>query len=304
MAAPEATKEDVKAFEETQKELETLGLRTPEPEVVEPAATIPKEPDAVAEPKAEPKVEEPKPEEVSKKEPPFDFKAYKAELRAELQADYEKKLEALKAEQSKEKPNETVSKGIEDDAKELAKKLGFDEDKTKAILETARKGLEPLSAEDKKLLEDYRADKAAREAKALEDEQNQIFETEFAGILPALQKEYPNASPEQIALAKARIDELSHSEKYHETDLDYVLFKEKEEIGKILFSPKKATFEAPRTAPVAESEDEWPEITADMTPNQMLAAEKKRQRMIDAMPKEKMRITTRDDMGRIVERDE
>lgn len=290
--------DEQEAIAATQKEMESLGLTPAEPEVVEPAEAIP----AVEPEVKEPEVEH-KPEEVSNKEPsPRDFKEYKAELRAELQADYDKKLADLKAEMSKSKPNETTTENLEEEVKKLADELQFDQDKVRRIIEVARKGIEPLTADDKKLLEEYRADKEARQTKDQEREQDEIFTTEWNEVLPSLKAKYPNASEEQLQAAKDAVDELSHSEKYHELDMDYILFKENESIGKILFSPKQATFESPRNAPIDDNSDEFPEITANMTPNQVLAAEKKQERMAESLGKEKLRVTTRDDSGRVVER--
>ena len=287
--------------EATRKEMESLGLKPAEPEAVEPTETTPEVKPETPE-KEETKVE-PKPEEVSNKEPsPRDFKEYKAELRAELQADYDKRLADLKAEMSKTKPNEVTTENLEEEVKKLAAELQFDEAKTRRIIEVARKGIEPLTADDKKLLEEYRADKEARQAKDAEREQDEIFTTEWNEVLPSIKTQYPNATDEQLQSAKDALDELSHSEKYHEMDMDYILFKEKESLGKILFSPKKATFESPRNAPLDDTSDEWPEITANMTPNQILAAEKKRERITEGLGKDKVRITTRDDSGRATER--
>jgi hypothetical protein len=208
----------------------------------------------------------------------------------------------MKAEMSKSKPNETTTENLEEEVKKLAAELQFDEAKTRRIIEVARKGIEPLTADDKKLLEEYRADKEARQAKDAEREQDEIFTTEWNEVLPSIKTQYPNATDEQLQAAKDALDELSHSEKYHEMDMDYILFKEKESLGKILFSPKQSTFESPRNAPLDDTSDEWPEITANMTPNQILAAEKKRERIAEGLGKDKVKITTRDDSGRATER--
>lgn len=296
---------DQQAFDEVQAEKAKLGIvDAPEPESEEPAETTPAD---IPEPEArEPKTEEePDPSKVADREPeptPKDFKAYKAELRAELQADYDKKFEDLKAELTKGKIDETTTEHLEDDIEALAKELDFDPAKTRKLIEVARKGVQTLSPEDKQALDEYKADKASRTQQAEEKEQQQIFETEWTGVLPSLKTQFPNATSEQIEAAKAQLDELAHSEKYHQTDLDYVLFKEREAISKTLFSPKRATFESARPVAVETDTDEWPEITANMTPNQIASAEKKRERIMSAMPGDKLRITTRDDSGKVVER--
>lgn len=295
-------KTEAELVAEKDAEMEKLGLKPAEPEVVEPTETTQEdEPEVAPEPeKVEPEAK-PKPDEVAEREPtPKDFKAYKQELRTELQADFDKKLEEFKQEALKTAPKTEI---LEDEVVALAKELDFDPAKTRRLIEVARKGIE-LTPEDKKALEDFKSQEATRKEQAEEAEQKQIFETEWTSVLPSLQKEYPNASPEQIATVKAQLDELSHSEKYHEAEMDYILFKERETIGKALFSPKKSTFESARLAPIDTDTDEWPEITADMTPNQILAAEKRREAITDGLGRDKIRITTRDDRGRIIEREE
>jgi hypothetical protein len=295
-------KSEEELVEATRKEMESLGLKPAEPEAVEPTETTPEVKPETPE-KEETKVE-PKPEEVSNKEPSLkDWKhEYKETLKTELQAEFDKKLEEMKAEMSKTKPNEVTTENLEEEVKKLAAELQFDEAKTRRIIEVARKGIEPLTADDKKLLEEYRADKEARQAKDAEREQDEIFNTEWNEVLPSIKTQYPNATDEQLQSAKDALDELSHSEKYHEMDMDYILFKEKESLGKILFSPKQSTFESPRTAPLDDTSDEWPEITANMTPNQILAAEKKRERIAEGLGREKVKVTTRDDSGKAIER--
>lgn len=291
--------DELAAFNEVQKEKEAFGIDdTAEPESEEPAETTPE-----VIPEATPE-EEPDPSKVADREPeptPKDFKTYKVELRAELQADYDKKFEDLKKELAKS-PEAPATEHLEDEIASLAKELDFDPEKTRKLIEVARKGVETLSPEDKKAIEEYRSEKTLREQERVDREQNEIFETEWNQVLPSLKEQYPNASPEQISAAKAQIDELAHSEKYADTDIDYVLFKEKESIGKTLFSPKKSTFESARPVAIDTESDEWPEITANMTPNQIVAAERKREKMMDSMPKDKLRITTRDDGGRAIER--
>lgn len=293
-------KSEQEAYEAVQAEKAALGITdTLEQEVTEPVEPTSTEP----EPTVAPEVTEPKPDEVSEREPaPRDFKTYKAELRAEMQADYDSKVEKLREEFSKAKPNETKTENLEDEIKALATELEFDEAKVRRIVEVSRKGIETLSAEDKALLAEYKTDKVARQAEAEEKEQDAIFTQEWNQTLPSIKSQYPNATEAQIIAAKDKLDELAHSEKYHMTDMDYVLFKEKEAIGKILFSPKQATFESARPSAVQTETEEWPEISANMTPNQLNAAIKQRERITEGLGSEKVRITTRDDRGHMIER--
>lgn len=291
------------AFDAVQAEKEELGIPTetvetsePETPIVEPAA---EETTEVA-PKAEEEPEDP--EEPSNRAPTSkDFKEYKKTLKEELQADFDQKLEKMKEEFSKKAPDEVTTENLEDDVKALAEKLELDPEKTKAIIEVARKGLEPLSAEDKALLEDVKKDRETRQQELADREQEEIFRTEWEALVPALKQKFPNATDAQLKAAKEKMDELSHTEKYNLTDLDYVLFKETEAFGKVLFSPKQATFESARPVTFDET-DEFPEFSPNMTPAQFANFEKKREQATESMDGEKIRITTRDDRGNIVER--
>lgn len=290
------------AIDAVQAEKTELGIPA---DVVE-TAEVEETPIVETAPEAKPKEDEDPedPEEVSNRVPTFkDFKEYKKTLREEMQSDFDGKLEKMREEMAKAKPDEDATLNLEDDVKALADKLELDPVKTKAIIEMARKGLEPLTAEDKALLEDYKKDKETRVEEAAKREQEEIFRTEWDALTPSLKKQFPNATDEQLKAAKDKMDELSHTEKYNLTDLDYVLFKEQKEFGKILFSPKQATFESARPVNFDES-DEFPEFNPNMTPAQFAAFEKGRERAMDTMGPEKVRITTRDDRGNIVEREE
>lgn len=259
-------------------------------------------------PAPEVKEEEKKPEEqVPAKaltpEEGKELKQYKAELREQLQKDFDEKFEKLKAEMVNAKPEE--KKEVEDEIKALAEELKFDPEKTRKLIEVARKGIETLTPEDKAALEEYKASKEQREKDAAERaarEEAEEFNTEWATVLPEFKKQFPNASEEQIAAAKQKMDELAHTEKYAETDLDYVMFKERETFGKILFSPKQKTFESPRVAPSEDDSAEFPTFRPDMTPAEFEAFEKRRAQYDDHQ--EPLTIRTRDERGRVVERKE
>ncbi len=305
--------EEEKAIQQTQNELRELGL---EPTVVEEEKTETQEEtksDDQQVSKSDEKEEvESKDDDVkdeSDEDEPskFDFKHYKRELKEKLQADFDQKFEKLKEEMSKAIPNKETTNDLEADIKSLAEELNFDEEKTRKIVQTARKGLE-LSAEDKALLAEYKESKPLLEKMKqaeFEREQEHIFNTEFEQVLPELQRQFPNASKEQIALVKKELDELAHSEKYHETELDYIAYKERDRLSKILFSPKMKTFESTDPSITTEAEEFTPKShdqIVDMTPAQFAAYEKRMEKMMNDSPKEKLRITTRNDRGHIVER--
>lgn len=286
-----AETEAQRTFDEVQKEKAELGIPSVPEEttpVVEPEAPV-------AEPEKKP---EDVPEPVSVKDeiiPPKEYKEIKDNLRVELQKDFDEKLEKMREEMGKKAPDEKKSDVLEDDVKALAEKLDFDPEKVRLILETARKGLE-LSEEDKQALEEFKSSKSQREEK----EQETIFNDEWS-TLP-IKAQFPNASDEQLAKAKETMDELAHSEKYHDADMDYILFKEKETFDKILFSPKQKTFESGRPPTEVTDNNEFPEFRSDMTPGEFEKFEKQREKATENLGREKMVMRTTDDSGRSVER--
>ena len=282
--------EDVEAqrtFDAIQKEKAELGIPS-EPE--EDTPVVEPEPEKGPESK-----DEPKPVVVKEEVSPKEYKDYKSRLREELQSDFDQKLEKLKSEMGKKTPDETKSEDLEDDVKALAKELDFDEAKVRRIIEVSRKGLQ-LSAEDKQALEDFKSTKSEREAK----EQETIFNEEWS-TLP-VKNQFPNASEDQIKAAKEKMDELAHSEKYHNVDMDYILFKERETFDKILFSPKMKTFESGRLTPTSTEDAEFPEFNPNMTPAQFEKFERAREKATDNLGRDKMLLRTTDDSGRSVEK--
>lgn len=110
-----------------------------------------------------------------------------------------------------------------------------------------------------------------------EEQEAVAFQKEWEEFLPDLQKQFPNASKEQLQAAANLMDDLSHTEKYGWTDkhapytLDYILFKEQEAFKKVLFRPKVKTFEAGGSG--ADDYDDMPQAKVldtkyeDMTPD-------------------------------------
>lgn len=231
-------------------------------------------------------------------------KAYK-NLKRELQADFDKKLKEAEEKYKGKDAAKDASKVSDEDINTLAKELNFDPEKTKKIIEISRKGLE-ATEEDKAFIKEQREFFEAKKADDFQKEQAAIFNGEWGAVLPQVKTMFPNASDEQIAKVKAEVDKLSHTKKYHQTDLDYILFKEKASFEKIAFSPKSKTFESGK--PQVKTEDDFdgsaPENLNDMSPAQFAEFEKKREAYLSESPKQKLTIKTRDDRGRATEREE
>lgn len=231
------------------------------------------------------------------KVPPKDFKDWKAKIKAELQADFDKKVSELGKEGKKDNPSETKTDDLEADIESLAKELNFDKEKVRKIVQTARKGLE-MSTEDRKIISEFRDTKVKTEHENFIKQQEDIFKSEWEAVMPEFKKAFPNAKPEQIEKARAEMDKLSHTKKYQNTDLDYIVFKEKSVFDKILFSPKSRTFEDRQGAHEDnETDTELPTFRPDMSPAEFARFEKRRQNMIDSSPKEKIMVTQENERG-------
>lgn len=322
---PQADAEAIQTREAIEREKADLGIPS-DPEIV-PKEETPETPTVVVQPEDKPEEVEPaKPEEVAARpltpEEGKELKRFKSELQDNLQKDFDAKFEKLKTELGQKKPDEEKTATLEEDVRELAKKLNFDEEKTRSIIEVARKGLVPLSAEDKQIIEDFKKSKQENTSKVEQMEQEQLFEAEFTTIVPTLKEQFPNATDEQLAKVKADLDIISHSEKYHELDMSEIvtLTLNKEfkfvdpdtnaeiviqPLSKTLFSPKQKTFESSHAAaPIQDEVGELPDFNPDWTPAQVETWEKRRQNIMDSSGHEPLHIITSDDRGRAVERTE
>jgi hypothetical protein len=73
------------------------------------------------------------------------------------------------------------------------------------------------------------------------------FDTEFKQAQPTLTKMFPNATAEETSLIKEKLNELAHTEQYHDKELDYIAFKNQDVLSTLL-SPKKRGLEPKRRA--------------------------------------------------------
>ncbi len=109
------------------------------------------------------------------------------------------------------------------------------------------------------------ADKPAeQEPEYKEAEEAQIFNVEWDDFQEQVEEKFKNSTPSQWKKAKVLMDELSHSEDYHDKDLDYVYFKNKQAFDDILFAPKKKSAETSRVGD-AEYEEEGTDFDNEIT---------------------------------------
>lgn len=85
------------------------------------------------------------------------------------------------------------------------------------------------------------------------------FDTEFQQVTPTLKELLPNASDEEMQAVRAKVDEISHSAEFHDKELDYVIFRNKDLLSKLV-SPKKRGMES-------KGKKDVQEMSTDFDPN-------------------------------------
>lgn len=149
-----------------------------------------------------------------------------------------KALEQRVAELEKISNNTTQGSKKESEAlKAWADKHGYSEEGMEDLVNIIRSGVE-LDQESilKKTFGDgidaLTIQKAVQSAKKQEEKEQ--FDKEYKEVEPSIKQQFPNATPEQITSIRSKLDELSHTEWGHDKDLDYILFKKKSVIDKVL----------------------------------------------------------------------
>lgn len=226
------------------KELADAGVDVTDVTPAEETPEVPEEKPTVGKteevPEEKPLVTEPK--EQHKRSIYDEYKEKKSELKSEKEAreqvererdELKQKLEAL---ENAGTPQERQNAQDEIDA--FAEEIGADANAIRRMQQLFSKNVQPV---DESLARDI------QEFKQWKSENSQVieksrFETEFQSVTPTLAELLPNASSEEMAVVKARIDELSHTKEFHDKELDYVIFKNKEELSKLV-SPKKRGME-------------------------------------------------------------
>lgn len=249
---------------EYKEQMEKEGIDMPEEKKEEEA---PKEEDKKEEEQKEDKEEKeekekekedlPEPKEFKKRSIYDEYKDKKSELRESKNALEEKekenedlrtKLEDLQKADTPEKKEEAL-----DELEEFAKEIGADPAAIKKMKKLFLKDYNPQSDESlEKDLADFKTWKAQNQ-KSIE---KQAFDDEFSSILPQLKSEYPNASDEEMKSMRSKIDEIAHSKEFHNQTLDYIVFKNKEELS-ALVSPKKRGMETKERKDVAQNDFEF-----------------------------------------------
>ncbi len=221
------------------------------PELNEPEA-----PQATEEPKAdEPKDQEPlkETERVERKRSIYDeYKEKKAELKSEkeLREQAERERDDLKAKleavQTAETPQEKQE--AQDELTAFAQKVNADPTALREMQQLFTKDIKPTI--DPQLA--ARLDKfEAWQKDNAQVIEKQMFEEEFNKSVPSLKALIPNASDAEMQAVKAELDRLSHTQEYHDKDLEYIAWKHKDSLS-ALVSPKKRGLEPKGRVDAAE----------------------------------------------------
>lgn len=233
------------------EDLKANGVELPE---LEEEAEDPKEPETEPETPATPNESEepegddpedtpPAPEEKKNKRTIYqEYKEKKAEVKTEKERadtlqkekdELQAKLDAV----SKAKTDGEPTDDAEEDALAYAEKIGADPDLVKRIIAEAQKGMkpDPALAQDMADFKQWKTDNQKTFEK-------QAFESEFKAVTPVIKEFFPSVSDTELKSIKENLDKLSHSKEWHDKDLEYIVFKNRDTIS-TLVSPKKRGME-------------------------------------------------------------
>lgn len=165
-------------------------------------------------------------------------KEMKTERELRLQAEAERdelkqKLEAVNTAATPSERKEAVS-----DLEAFAKEIDADPATLARMREVFLKDLNVPQVDPEALQRFMDWEKNNREAI-----DTQSFEAEFRTALPSIKSMFPDATQEEIDVIKTKINEIAHTEQYHDKEIDYIVFKNQTSL-KELVSPKKRGLES------------------------------------------------------------
>lgn len=154
------------------------------------------------------------------------YKAEKAqwsEEKVKLQGQIDEMQKQLKG-MSKEETDDVIEKWAEENDVSI--------DQAKGLVDLIKKSTG---------IDDIAKHVEALKTKTDDDADAQAFNNEWGEVVPEIQKEFPNASKGAIRRAQQLMDQMAHTPRYADKDLDYILFKEKKQFTEVLNSkpPKK-----------------------------------------------------------------
>lgn len=219
---------------------DTAKVETPAEPKVEP--TDPKKP--------EDKTEDKKPDEPLQTKPRSIYDEFKEKKKEVREKDTE--IEILKSQLSEKDQQiaDLIQKGkdaetpaekaeVSDEITALAEEIGADPAGIAKLTEFLKSKVKSddsgITKEDIELVRNFTKTQSLDQAKAK-------FNSEWDKFEPALKAEFPHASAEELANIKKEVDLLAHSPRYNTYEVDYIYFKEKGNLSKLI-SPKRPSYE-------------------------------------------------------------
>ena len=151
-------------------------------------------------------------------------------------------IEALKVltKSAKAAVTDDEKEEVEDDIKEVAESIGGDPKAIKTLTDFLTKKLvkndsKGISKDDIEEIKNFK--------KAQADIQAEVeFSKEWKSFVPSLKKDYPHISDAELENVQQEISKLAHSQSFHDKEIDYIYFKQKNSLSKLI-SPKRQSME-------------------------------------------------------------
>lgn len=225
--------------------------------VPEPKVETPAEPKVEDPAKVEPKIEEPKEPLAPKRSIYDDLKEKKVQVR-----EAKEEVESMRAENARLAQELETLKQAKVDAKTpvekqtadeeiaaFAESIGAEPEAIAGLIPILEKRLnkgETLSKEDLDFIKQVKAEQQKSAGQI-------AFNNEWDGFAPSLKAEFPHVSDADLASVRKEVERLAHTPEFHDKEIDYIYFKTKNSLSKLI-SPKRSSIDgggAP--APVAET---------------------------------------------------
>ena len=155
-----------------------------------------------------------------------------------------------------------------------------------------------------KELDEFQKAREAVDGEKFMQEQAKIFNDEWVKTEPIIKQRFPNASAEHLEAVKAEMDKLAHTEVYSKLPLAKIFGAELDTFSKVLDIPSKKTFETGRRNTATDQSEEF-EGLGDITgksPAELAQLEARRNAHMESYDRDKLELTTRDEMGNIVKK--
>jgi len=169
-----------------------------------------------------------------------EYKEKKKDLRNEKERSKELERENLELKAIIEKGNsastQEENEDVQDELSKFAEENEMSPDTLRQLKTILTKDISSLSEDDRRTLDD-----AKRISNTQSDEQS--FNQEFDQAAPTLKEFFPELSEIDKEVIKSKLSELAHTDQYHDKEIDYIIYKSKDALSKLI-SPKKRGLES------------------------------------------------------------